>query len=237
MGLLGIAWCGLVLVALPSAGAHQRVAGKIVLGDEFRTDDLDRVSADLKISDIDLVPNAGALRTLAIVAVRRAEDAIRQGRRAEIDGSLDDLAAALDRALAASPTDPFLWLARFWLTNIRNGFDAAHLPLLAASYRYGPREGWIGVRRNPLALAVFERLDAPLREAVVSEFVGLLNSGFEGMPDVFVNAGPPARHAILSALGGASETARLRLSRSLYQRGFDISVPGIVRPDTRPWSR
>lgn len=236
IGLAAITWAGVVLAA-PTATGLDPAADRIVVGDPFKTDDLNRLASDLEVARHGTPPRARALRNAVIVAVRQTEEAVRDGRRTEIEDRLGALGPMLDRATALAPCDGFLWLARFWHRNLRDGFDGESLALLAASYRVAPRDGWLAVRRSPLALAAFSRMDAPLRGLVVDEFVGLVNSHLGPTAEVFVTAGWAARGALLPALAGASEVSRRNFARAVYQLGYDVDVPGIARPDTRPWSR
>ncbi|MFL9828360.1 hypothetical protein [Rhodoplanes sp. SY1] len=236
VGLGAIAWAGVVLAA-PTTRGLDRVADRIVVGDAFKPDDLRRIAVDLEEASRTPQIRASALRNAVIVAVRQAEEAIAEGRRTEIDERLEALGPMLDRALVAAPGDGFLWLVRFWHGNLRSGFDARNLDLLAASYRAAPREGWIAVRRTSVALAAISRMEEPLRGAVVDEFVGLVNSRLGPMADIFVTSGWPARDTLLPALAAASEVNRQNFARAVYQRGYDIEVPGIARSDARPWSR
>src|SRR6185312_11066251 len=126
-------------------------------------------------------PDAAPLtsRTLgraAIVHLRQAELAFATDNRRAIDARLATLSGAIDDALANAPSDPFLWLVRFWLDNTRNGFDASHLRELRMSYALGPNEGWIAVKRSRLALAAFPGLTPTLADSAVAEFSGLVRS-------------------------------------------------------------
>ena len=64
--------------------------------------------------------------------------------------------------------DPFFWLALYALE------PSAPLNYLTASYRLGPNEGWIALKRNPVAFANFDELPEDLRRIVVQEFVRIV---------------------------------------------------------------
>jgi hypothetical protein len=68
---------------------------------------------------------------------------------------------AIRQSLACSPADPFFWLALYALE------PSAPLNYLTASYRLGPNEGWIALKRNLVAFANFDELPDDLRRIVV----------------------------------------------------------------------
>jgi hypothetical protein len=144
----------------------------------------------------------------------------------------------LPTALAAGPTDAFLWLALFWSSNASDGFQEARLPLLAMSYASGPNEGWVGVKRSAITLAIWERLTPALREAAAGEFAGLVQARrFREMPEIFQGPGWAARDVLLPRLAQVDEPTRRAFWRALYRAGIDVDVPGVAHPDDRPWSR
>jgi hypothetical protein len=64
-----------------------------------------------------------------------------------------------------------------WMKNALHGFKLDHLEYLRMSYLMGPNEGWIALKRNVLALAVFERLPLDVAEMAIRELANLLSSG------------------------------------------------------------
>ena len=93
---------------------------------------------------------ATTLRALAIVRLRLAEEAISDGDGTLIDQTLSTSETALRHSLSCSPTEPFLWFALFWTL-----LQQTNLKLLRMSYRLGPNEGWLSIRRSSLALAIY----------------------------------------------------------------------------------
>ena len=73
--------------------------------------------------------------------------------------------AAVDQALLAAPAQSDLWLERVRLLLLLDGSQEESLGALRNSYRTGPREGWIGVRRIPIALRLWADLPDDLRAA------------------------------------------------------------------------
>lgn len=237
LGLSSLAWAGVVLLAWPQPAAVEQSAARIVRGDRYKPEDLDRLAPLL--AGIEAAPwsRAASVRAAAIVELRRAESALTDGRREDIDRHLGTLERLIPRALDAAPSDAFLWLALFWRDNLALGVDPARLAVLDMSYRTGPNEGWVGVRRSPVSLALFRLMPPALRERAITEFAGLVQSRFAEMPDILGGPGWAARDALLPRLARVDEPQRRTFARALYRAGIDVNVPGIDRPDDRPWSR
>lgn len=223
-----------LLVLAPPAGL-ERAAARIIAGDRYKAEDIDRLAAATDPS-APLV-RAASLRAAAILSLRRAENAIAEGRRTDIDESLAALARLAPSALSAAPADAFLWLALFWRHNVAEGFAAENLPRLAMSYATGPNEGWVGVKRSAAALAAWERLTPELQDRAAGEFVGLVRSRFWEMADILMGPGWAARDALLPKLAQVDESERKIFARTLYRAGGYVDVPGIDRSGGRPWAR
>jgi hypothetical protein len=212
------------------------VAGQIIDGEQFKPEAL----AGL-ISGLETIENARycrppADRGGAVIRLRTVEDAISAGEQPLIDPGLQDLDRSLRHSLACSPADPFLWLVLFWVENMRNGYKPENLALLKMSYRLGPNEAWIGLKRVSLALALLRQLPAELADSVVLEFMGLVNSGYYfQMASIFPRLDPE----VSKLISGRSKTISLRnrelFAKELYRRGYNPSIPGIAPIEPRPW--
>jgi hypothetical protein len=223
----------LVLYVLAPPAGLERAAARIIAGDRYKAEDIDRLAA--AIDPAAPLVRAASLRAAAILALRRAEDAIAEGRRIDIDDSLAALARLAPAALCAAPADAFLWLASFWRHNVAEGFAEASLPRLAMSYATGPNEGWIGVKRSAATLAVWERLPPELRERAVGEFAGLVQSRFREMAEILIGPGWMARDVLLRRLAPITDSIRKAFARALYKFGADVDVPGVDKSRERPW--
>jgi hypothetical protein len=149
---------------------------------------------------------------------------------------LDQLDASIRRSLSAAPADPFLWLALFWSETMKDDWSKKDFAYLRMSYLVGPHEGWVAVRRNYIALENFSALPQDLAAAAVTEFKNLVKSHFDTAVTILVGPGWPIHDMLLGQLADAPQEAREQFARSAYhQLGYDIAVPGVERPDPRPW--
>ena len=115
----------------------------------------------------------------------------------------------------------------------RSKDDFAYLRM---SYRVGPHEGWVAGRRNYIALENFPELPQDLADAAVTEFKDLVVSGyFNTAVKILVGPGWPIHDMLLRRLEDAPDEARRQLASSANARGYDIAVPGVERPEPRPW--
>lgn len=138
-------------------------------------------------------------------------------------------------ALAISPGDSFLWLMLYSTETNRNGFASRYIKYLDRSYAAGPREGWISLRRNRLALAIFPMLSSATSLAAISEFAEMVDADFiEDTAQSLMGIGWQHREQLLSALDTADIVSRQRLYRRLSADGIKLNIPG-VPVDDRPW--
>jgi hypothetical protein len=140
------------------------------------------------------------------------------------------------KSLASAPADPFLWTVLFWLENTQKGFKRDRLEYLQMSYLLGPNEGWIGVKRSRFAFALFRSLPPDLAEKTVREFARLVGSNYHSQAaDILGGPGWPIRSILLAGLKDVDEESLQVFSKTLYRRGYNLQVPGVDRPEWRPW--
>ena len=229
-----LSWAIAVAPNFWSEAAIAQAAKQIIAGETYNPAILNRLDAALQSGEV-LRP--AILSKAAIIRLRRSEDVIASGDVQAINANLTDLGRYIDDALANTPADSFLWLARFWLENGRNGVNAKDLSDLKMSYALGRNEGWIAIKRSRVVMAVYPKLPPDLAEASVSEFVGLVRSGlYIDAADILTGPGWPIRDRLMARLGGVSESNRLAFAKLLYDRNVDsVSVPGIDPRPQRPW--
>lgn len=213
-----------------------RISHRILAGDRFEPEIL--LAALSKSGPIETASlcNPVASRAVVVIRLRLLEDAIASSNRAELDGNLDSFRTATVRSLNCAPADPFLWFALYWADVAKRGFSQETLGYLRTSYRLGPFEGWIQIKRNRYSLAIFDQLPADLADQIVLEYSSLVNSGFvtEAASNL-VGPGWVIRQKLLASLSNAKLRYRRELLKEIRRAGFDADVPG-VEIAARPWN-
>jgi hypothetical protein len=236
MAALAIGWGGTLFPLFWSQDSLEQVSRSILAGVSYQQTVLDDLAAVADRVDAWSPGSPAALRASAIIRLRIAESAITLGQRTAIDADFDRLRHAIERSLTAAPTDGFLWVALYWLSNVQNGFRPEHLKLLRMSYLMSPREGWVALKRNRLSLAVFSALPSDLRDRAIDEFAGLVVSGLRRpAAEILIGPGWRVRDVLLARLADLSDAQRQEFARTLRELGSDARVPGVTSPSLRPW--
>jgi len=234
LGCAAVIWGMYALPVFARQASIEPVATHVIGGDPFRHEVLAAIMPQVEAAERAEQCRPAALRSAAIIRTRVAEQAIIDGE--DIDAALSSLRNSIGRSLACSPTDPFLWVVLYWVECTESGFRPSYLEYLRLSYRLGPNEGWIGLRRDGLALSVFGQLPPDLAELAIDEFAKLLDSGFfDQTIAIITGPGWRERDLLLARLKGVPERNRQVFAKALYRLGYDVVVPGIVSPDARPW--
>ena len=230
-----MAWGTQAMAVFSQQVAIERVAAHVINGDPFKSEVLATLMPQVEAAERAERCRPAGIHSAAIIRARIAEQALSDGG-SDIDTSLLALRDSIHRSLACSPADPFLWFVLYWVETNRNGFHADYLSYLRLSYQLGPDESWIALKRNRYALAVFQRLPPDLAQRAITEFAKLLDTGFyEETVAIFTGPGWPERALLLPGLKDVAERHRQAFAKALYKLGYDVDVPGIVRPDPRPW--
>ncbi|MBV9985230.1 hypothetical protein [Bradyrhizobium sp.] len=229
-------WAWQAAPTLWSQPSMAQMARKIVGGERYRRDFLaEFAEATARSLRRDRCAPV-ARRTLAVTRLRLAEEAIAAGDETGITRTQSDLDVALLDALDCAPTDPLLWLARFWLQNNTRGLQQDNFKALTLSYRFGPNEGWLALRRSRFALAVYPALPDDLKQQAIDEFVQLVKSDFiTDAADIVAGPGRPISELLLSRLEGIDIVKLKFLARLLDGRDFEARVPGVEVTRPRPW--
>lgn len=233
LGASGIAWAGAAALALPDERAGLRVGGRLALGEDFRPEILrawaDRLDGAI-LSTCDTHHLTGAL----FVLLRAAETERVEGDLAAFDRRLEAARGATIRTLACMPEHAYAWLALYWIESLRRGFSPELLRLLEQSYRTGPRETWIAVRRNPLAMSLFPILPPALQELAIDEFVDLVHTTqFDTAVRLFAIAEPDVQARIVPRLAEVPFGTRRGFQQRLLRLGIDVTLPGLDPPKER----
>jgi hypothetical protein len=236
LGAGAIAWAMLTLPTFWREASIERVADQVIAGDTFVGEGLTPMLAAVEANEASDRCLPPARRAAAIIRVRLAEEAMAAAESDRIDAALGALRDSIRGSLACSPADSFLWLVLFWVENARDGFSPAHFAYLRMSYALGPNEGWIALKRSPLALALYARLPPDLADKAAAEFVGLIDSGFVRQAAGFLTASAwPHRDALLPRLQALPTFRREALARAVADIGYVIDIPGVKRAEPRPW--
>lgn len=232
LGCIAIWWGILVFPVFWQQSSAERIAKRIITGEPFKAKAL---SAQLSAagSEKTMFCRPAALQSAAIIQLRVAEAAA-GGAIKKDEGHLNLLDSAIRSSLSCAPADPFLWLVLFAVETAKNGYEPEYLRYLRMSYDLGPNEGWIVLRRNPVALASIERLPADLAESAIGEFARLIaDTHYEEAAEIFKGAAWRARDAILPKLAFLPQRNREAFAEALYRRDLDASVPGVASPDSK----
>jgi hypothetical protein len=227
-GACAIAWSVSVIRVYRAEAIFTNPALRILDGDRFNTEQLNTLTQQIEVAPVaSLRPTA--LSDIATIRLRLAEVALQSGNAQLVASAFDKLQAAVVAALEGTPTSSFLWLTDYWIRSVRIGNPANGLNSLGMSYLEGPNEGWITVRRNPVALSAFPLLPSELADRALDEFARLVSSGFySDAANTLAGAGWPIHDKLLARLTEVGEGARRRFAKALEAKDLDgVKVPGV----------
>lgn len=234
--ILATAWVFVVVPVFWRQSPVENTAKHIIAEDSFKPEALTSIKSTYSDLGTLQAGRASVLSAAAVINLRLLEQAIALSDLKNLDGLMLETDRMIRQSLADAPADPFLWAVLFWLENTRNGFNLARLDYLKMSYLVGPNEGWIGVKRNRLSLAIYSSLTPDLAENAVSEFAHLVDSNYYGAAvDILEGPGWPVRDILMSGLKDVDDISRQTFAKVIYRRGLDLTVPGVERPEWRPW--
>ena len=209
---------------------------RVASQEPFKDGQLEALEPKLEAVESEAFCAPKARHDVALIRLRLAEAAMLGGKRAAIEPALRRLDGAARSSLRCAPMDPVLWLALYWVDAQLNGARPDAVAPLEMSYRLGPNEGWIALRRSRYGLAAYEFVAPPTREAVLNEERALLDAGFvREVADNLTGPGWPIRDRVLARLAAAKAENRALLARILRRDGYEIAVPGIALEEPRPW--
>jgi hypothetical protein len=219
-GLIGIAWGGSEFSALRQESIIKKIADRILVGDVYKYDILLKQAALVAPTQTPEFCRPLTVRSAAVIRLRLAEisdNAALGPAPVRTNLAVD----AIRQSLACSPASPFFWLALYALE------PSAPLKYLTASYRLGPNEGWIALKRNPVAFANFDELPEDLRRIVVQEFVRIVEMDtIDDAIKIFVGPAWDNRELILSQMDQVPLSQRQKFQAALTSAGYDVLVPG-----------
>lgn len=235
-GIAAIVWAAIVLPKLWTEAAAYQAASRIIAGDVYSQESLAALAASLA-TDGKSWTHPAALGPASIIELRQTEEAIARGEQGDSKSRLIKLDRKTFDSLRSSPYGSYQWLVLYWTESRLNGFNPHYLQYLKMSYDVGPLEGWVAIKRSRIALGLFAALTDDLKEAALSEFVGLVRSQFHAdAADIFGNLPPLVRARLIARLDQLKDAERQAFVKILYDKGlWDAPVPGVNLIPSRPW--
>ena len=235
-GCSAILWGLTTLPGFWRQSSLERTAQRIISGEPFKVKALAGELPVIGAIEKSSICSPEGLRSAAIIRLHIAEQSRSDGYDKQSDALMDSAAGAVRESLFCLPADPFLWLAMYWVDSAQHGYRPRDLKYLEMSYQLGPNEGWIAVKRNGAAFAIFRKLPSDLAEIAVKEFVSLVRAKFyEQAADIFAGPAWPERDLIVPLLASVPALDRQMFLDALSRRGLDEGAVGIARGESRPW--
>lgn len=230
-------WAFAVFRTIPDFGAINEIGNRIGGGEGYRPEVV-RSWAEKIEPTIAGTCDGRVLTSALMIVAKAAEIEIASAQIDAIDRRLDAVRRTALRVISCAPVHSFAWLALYWVESVRSGFDPKLLGYLEQSYKTGPREIWVSLRRNPMAMAVFEALPPALQERAIDEFIALVQAvQLDGASTIFVRLDDGLRQRIVPRLAEVPYNIRNGFSRKLSRLGLDIALPGVAAVPERPWIR
>jgi hypothetical protein len=235
--IAAITWSAVTMASFMSEAPFVAAAQHIIAGEHYQQ----KVMQDFHLRNENNESEKfrpSMISSAVVVELRNVEDAMAVADHNNIGSDLTLLDRMVGNALTASPSNSYQWLVRFWVTNTRTGFDKKNLRYLRLSYETGPREGWIAVRRNRLALAIFPTLTPELQQSALSEFADLVRSRLYGeAAEILAGPGWPIRNVLYQSLASLPVDVRRSFGKIIIDRHIDEAPPLGAEPrPIRPWS-
>jgi hypothetical protein len=228
LGLAALGWGWFVAPLVWQQTSMSQLSRKIIGGELYPSIVLTEFAEQAERDQRRDICQPVARRTLAVIRLRLAEEAFAGSDDGKVRQAQSALARALGSALGCTPTDAFLWLTLFWTQNNARGLQEDNFEALRMSYRFGPNEGWLAIRRNRMAVAIFPALPEDLKKQALDEFGQLVKSDFiTDAADIITGPGRPISDLLLSRLDGIDVQKLRFLGRLLDGKGFDAKIPGL----------
>ena len=199
LGLLAITWRLVVFPGFWHTSVVQPVAADILEGERLKTEILLPLDPTLQLVERATCCQSTALRSTAIIQFfmweQEKSGAARDSLRPE---------HLVIKSLSCTPTDSFLWLALF-SAEMQVGSTKDKFQYLRMSYRLGPHEGWIALRRNRVVVPILEKLPPDLATAAIKEFAELVeNELYSDAAEIFLAADVKVRNRLVLGLTDVS---------------------------------
>lgn len=229
------------VVTYPAFWADTKIAGvaaQIAAGEPFKRENLTELRPDIDALESASLRTPESVHNVALIELRLAEMDYGAGEKIGTDPQFVRARHAIEEALRAVPSDSFMWFSLFWVAKTRDGFSAALIPYLRMSYRYGPEEGWIILRRNRVVVPLLSVLPPDIVAHVVKEFRQIVEMPMyvNDAVDILTNVGWDNRATLIAGLRDVPEDAKRQFARAIYKLGYDVAIPGVEeRKGVGPW--
>lgn len=233
LGFAAILWSCAALPPFWLTLPARQAAERIVADQRFRPGVLRQLLVRLANAPQPKPLPAAFARADALISLRAAESQWRA--QDDADRETDVAYQKIRSALSVLPGDPLLWLLLYSVDMARNGFHAEIVDYLDRSYAEGPNEGWIALRRNRLALAIFSSLRAETQNLVIAEFAKMVDADWIDHAALnLLGTGWQQRDRLVSALGEVNISSKKSLYNQISGSGVRLNIPGLDY-DVRPW--
>jgi hypothetical protein len=236
LGIGAVAWGSWLAPSFREDSLLHHIASEYLLGRGLSTQiPLGETPSTTSIAQSSFC-NPVKLRDAVVIRLAVINEGRSRPARAGLDTDYTALGETARRSLSCAPFDSFSWLTLFWLDYAKRGIDTQNLGYLRLSYAWGRNEGWLAVWRNRLAIKAFAQLPPDLASEALSEFVRLVDAGYlpTELAESFASAAPAVQARLIDHLKFAKSFQRNVFAQTLYDRGFDVTIPGVEKP-TRPW--
>jgi hypothetical protein len=240
--LIGVAaviglWAGAAFLIFLSQTAINNAGSRLAAGEPFRKVSLSTLRPELDRVEQSSWPVPESLHNAAAIELHLSELELEAGEKIAGSPQFARTQRVIEAELRTIPLDAFAWAALFWLRKTRDGMSKTIVPYLRMSYRAGPHEGWIAVNRNRTAVTVLSVLPKDLADLVTAEFADLVASDYtKAAAEIVTGPGWANRELLLNGLANVPQDKKRNLADALYERGFDLVVPGVEpRQSSRPW--
>jgi hypothetical protein len=217
VGLIGIAGGVSEFSALREESTIQKIVDRILVGDVYRYQIVLKQSSLVEPTQRPESCRPLMVRSAVVIRIHLAEISD-NAALGSAPGRTNLAVDSIRQSLACSPADPFFWLALYALE------PSAPLDYLTESYRLGPNEGWIALKRNPVAFAKLRRARRTIC-AALTEFVRIVEMGtIDDAMKIFVGPAWDQRELVLSRMDQVSHGKKFQAA--LTNAGYDVLVPG-----------
>lgn len=228
VGALGLACAGFAAPQVLRAAPFEVLASRLVLREPFRPEALRALRDRADGYPLESVCDVRALKGVTLLRALIAEGGLSSGAE-DADGQLNALQSAATAFLRCSPTQGGAWFALYWVELNRFGPTPQALSFLDMSYNTAPREGWIALMRNEVAVRVLGAVSAATGAAILAEWRDLVRAGiYDQAARILIRADAARRQQLLSTLSDLPPETLRWLSVRLARLGADFTVPTLL---------